>query len=159
MKEPFPFVDIPEDLRSLIGEPDPGTRMYRKYGQEHEMQEWFDTVVKLCEPGGTVSPGGAAGYARVTRAGLHKRLKEGRLTAFLFHVVKESFFVKGKMTFAEGRKPYACIPVSECKAWAADMVARREKEDISKEVNGDRDASGKVLESPPPRKWQRKKKA
>ena len=75
--------------------------MYCKYGMEDEMSAWFDAITEICKPEGSVSPGGAAGYARVSRAGIHKRLKEGRLTAFLFHVMKESKMFKDQITLPE----------------------------------------------------------
>ena len=150
MKTDFPFVNVPNSLRTLIGDPDPeGTRMYHRFGTEDEMSEWFDAVVEICEPEGSVSPGGAAGYARVSRAGVHKRLKEGRLTAFRFNIIKDSRFFKNKKVLVEGRTPYTYIPVSECIT---------SKEEYEREVMGDGDFTNKAIQSPPLRKWQRKLK-
>jgi len=28
----FPFVEIPQHLQEIVGEPDPGTRIFRAYG-------------------------------------------------------------------------------------------------------------------------------
>jgi len=157
MKTDFPFLKVPDSLRSLIGEPVPeGTRMYHRFGTEDEMSEWFDAVVKICKPEGSVSPGGAAGYARVSRAGVHKRLKEGRLTAFRFNIIKDSRFFKNKKVLLEGRTPYTYIPVSECKAWRTELERITNKEEYEREVMGDNDFSNKAIKSPPLRKWQRK---
>jgi hypothetical protein len=61
-------------------------------------------------------------YAPVSRAAVHKRLKEGKMTAFCFHVVeaKRSIFVYQKKL---KQLPYVYIPVSECKAWGEERVA------------------------------------
>ena len=88
MKTEFPFVKIPDHLRDAIGKPDEGTRMYRQYGKTDEMHKWFDAVDEICEPEGSISPGGVCGYVDVSRAGVHKRLKEGRLSGFLYHVIQ-----------------------------------------------------------------------
>lgn len=160
MKTEFPFVSVPDHLRPLIGEPDsPGTRMYHQFGTEDEMYKWFEAVVEICKPDGSVSPGGAAGYARVSRAGVHKRLKEGRLTAFRFNIIKDSRLFKNKMVLAEGRTPYTYIPVSECKAWRAELERITDKDLLEREVMGDKDWTNKAIKSPPLRKWQRKVKS
>lgn len=159
MKTDFPFINVPDILRPLIGDPEPeGTRMYHRFGTEDEMSEWFDAVIKICKPEGSVSPGGAAGYARVSRAGVHKRLKEGRLTAFRFNIIKDSRLFKNKKVLAEGRTPYTYIPVSECKAWRSELERINDQEAYKREVFGDNDDTNKVIQSPTLRKWQRKLK-
>ena len=159
MKTEFPFVKIPDHLRDAIGKPDEGTRMYRQYGKTDEMHTWFDAVDEICEPEGSISPGGVCGYVDVSRAGVHKRLKEGRLSGFLYHVIKDSKFFKNKKTFGdEGRMPYVFIPVSECKAWRVDLERNASEEERKRAMMGDYDWDGQVLKSPPLRKWQRKVK-
>lgn len=158
MKTDFPYIEIPEHLSTLIGDPDRGTRMYRQYGTEDEMSTWFDAVVEICKPEGSVSPGGAAGYARVSRAGIHKRMKQGRLTAFLFNVVEDSKLLKGVKKLADGRMPYVYIPVSECKAWRKQLERAPESAEKEKEIMGDYDWKGNFMKAPLMRKWQRKGK-
>jgi hypothetical protein len=156
MNREFPFVKVPDRLLPFVGEPDPGTRLYRRYGTQEDYRAWFSAVSKICKPEGLVSPGGAAGYARVSRAGVHKRLKEGRLTAFIFHEIKDLKFLKGRKTLVDGRSPSSgYVPVSECKAWAAELEGKT-VEELEKETMGDYDWKGKALMSPPRRKWQRK---
>ena len=158
MKKDFPFVKVPDRLRPFVGDPDPGTRQYRKYGPESDYRVWFNAASKICKPDGLLSPGGAAGYIRVSRAGVHKRLKEGRLTVFLFHQTRNSKLFKEKIVLEDGPLPSsAYIPVSECKAWAAELEGKT-VEEIEKEDMGDNDWEGKSLMSPPLRKWQRKVK-
>ncbi len=158
MKKEFPYVEIPDKLRRFIGDQDEGTRIFRRFGTENDYRVWYHAVARICKAGGLVSPGGAAGYARVSRAGLHKRLKEGRLTVFIFHEIKDSRLLKGRKSLVDGRLPSSgYVPISECKAWAADLEGKS-IEEIEKEAMGDYDWKGKSLMAPPRRKWQRQVK-
>lgn len=142
----FPFVEIPEHLKEIMGIPDPGTRLYRAYGSEDESRQWFDAVFEICA-GGAVSPGGAAGYAKVSRPGVHQKLKAGGLTGFVFHVEATSFF--GKKKLSEKAKFYCYIPVSECRAWADELQRKRDKIEVQKEVMGDGNWNDMYLDKPP----------
>lgn len=117
----FPFVDVPSEFAQLVGSADEGTRIFRVEGNHGKMREWFDA---LCEHiGPCVSPGGAAVYAGVSRAGVYKRMKAGGLTAFCFHITG-----KKKTLFGGEKKlkqlPLVYIPVAECKAWGAELEER-----------------------------------
>ena len=85
------------------------------------MAEWFDAICEQVGP--TVSPGGAANYAAVTRPGVYKRLRAGTMTAFCFHIIG-----KTKTLFGETKRlkelAIVYIPVSECKAWRNEMKQR-----------------------------------
>lgn len=121
MTTTFPFVEIPKEFSALIGSADPGTRIYRAEGTHAQMRRWFEM---LCESiGPCVSPGGAAVYAKVSRAGVYKRMKAGGLTAFCFHIIG-----KTKTIFGKEKKlkewPLVYIPVTECKAWGAELDER-----------------------------------
>jgi hypothetical protein len=121
MTTDFPFVTPSEPFVALMGAADPGTRIFRAEGNHYEMQRWFDA---LCEHiGPAVSPGGAAVYAGVSRAGVYKRMKAGGLTAFCFHIIG-----KTKTIFGREKKlkewPLCYIPVAECKAWGAELEER-----------------------------------
>lgn len=152
----FPFVEIPSRLQAVIGEADPGTRIYRAYGNEDDFERWFLAVWEICDSDKAVSPGGVSMFARVTRAGVHKRLKEGRLTIFLFHKVKDSKFIKGRKKQDEGGRPYGFIPVSECKAWADELRTIRDPKTLEKEANGDGERDDAFLDSP--KDWDKKLK-
>jgi hypothetical protein len=157
MKKDFPFVKVPERLIPIVGEPDPGTRMYKRVGRREDLQEWWDAIWQICGRDGAISPGGVAGYCRVSRAGVHKRMKEGRLTAFLFYIVKESKFIRKKV-LDEGGRPYIDIPSSECKAWAEDIIERRNKVGVGaveQDVYGDGDEEDEFMK--PTRKWKKDK--
>lgn len=105
----------------MIGLPDVGTRVYRREGLEHEVGEWFQALDAFTGP--LVSPGGVGMFAPVTRAAVHKRLKEGRLTAFCFHTLETRTGFFGRKQTVRGT-PYVYVPVSECKAWAEELKER-----------------------------------
>ena len=145
----FPFVEIPEHLKDKIGIPDPETRIYRVYGTEEDESAWADAVFEICYGDGCVSPGGAAAYARVSRPGVHKKLKSGGLTGFVYHVTKDSILFKGKKKLSANANFYCFIPVSECKAWAQELSKKRDKLELEKEVKGDGNYNDKYLNNPP----------
>ncbi|MGV8081756.1 MAG: hypothetical protein AB2L22_17040 [Syntrophales bacterium] len=147
--ESFPFVKIPEHLKDKIGIPDPGTRLYRAYGPEEGFSDWSDVVFEICYGEGCVSPGGAAGYARVSRPGVHKKLKSGGLTAFVYHVTRDSILFKGKKKLSANANFYCFIPVSECRAWAQELGKKRDKTELAKEIMGNGDFNDKYLDNPP----------
>lgn len=136
MKTEFPFVEITPEFQKVVGQCDPGTRVYRKEGTERECGIWFEAVSwfaptdKEGRQESFVSPGGVSMYAPVSRAAVHKRLKEGRLTGFCFHVVQKEKSLLGRVRKAK-RRPYIYIPVSECKAWAEELKARHGSRDLS----------------------------
>lgn len=148
LKKDFPFVEIPSHLTDRIGEPDKGTRLYRRYGTENDSRDWFDAVCEICEGLGSVSPGGVSMYAKVSRPAVHKRLKEGRLTGFLFHIIKDGKFLKHRKKMQDGGFPYCFIPVSECKAWAQELKVSRNK------VDYEQNTSDKFMK--PPRTYRKK---
>jgi hypothetical protein len=121
MTTDFPFVHTHEEFARLAGSADEGTRIFRAEGNHAAMRRWFDA---LCEHiGPCVSPGGAAVYAKVSRAAVYKRMKAGGLTAFCFHIIG-----KTKTIFGKEKKlkewPLVYIPVAECKAWGGELDER-----------------------------------
>jgi hypothetical protein len=131
IKIEFPFIEVPAEARRIVGEPTPGTRLYRREGTHEECGEWFEAVGKLFGGDVGLSPGGVTMYVPVSRAAVHKRLKEGRLTGFTFHVTSEETTFLGKQRKAKER-PYIFLSVSECKAWAEEMKRRLGYEDEPK---------------------------
>ena len=128
------FVEIPDELKALVGEADLGTRIFRREGSNDECGDWFHDIDVHFGP--LVSPGGVGMYVPVSRAGVHKRMKAGKLTGFFFHVTSE-----GKTIFGRKRKikeqPYIGIPVMECKAWAKELEARSDRVKALAEAEGD----------------------
>ena len=110
----FPFVEIPQEALEFIGKPDPGTRMFRQEGPYEEVSAWHEVISSICGP--MLSPGGVCMYAPVTRAAVHKWMKEGKITCFMFHVTERKVTLFGGSKTVRNR-PYGYIPTSEAKAW------------------------------------------
>jgi hypothetical protein len=62
-------------------------------------------------------------YCPVSRAAVYKRIQEGKLSIFLFHVTyrKTTLFGKNKIL---RDNPYGYIPASEARAWRQELEAR-----------------------------------
>jgi hypothetical protein len=123
------MVVIPPAFEHLIGVADEGTRIYRAEGNHSQMRQWFDG---LClHTGPCVSPGGAAIYAKVSRAAVYKRMKAGGLTAFCFKIT-----AKTRTLFGNEKKlkelPLIYIPYEECKAWSVDLDLRAARVDMDR---------------------------
>lgn len=115
------FATIPPELLPIVGVPDEGTRLFRREGSTEECSVWLESIMEKVGP--CVSPGGVSMYAPVSRAGVHKRLRAGKMTAFLFHMTRrETSFFGMERTLKQ--QPYVYIPVSECKAWAEELKRR-----------------------------------
>ncbi len=149
MNKDFPYLVIPASLKPLIGEPDPDTRIYRREGSDEESGPWFDALGEHLPGEGFVSPGGVMMYAPVSRAAVHKRLKEGKMTAFCFHVVEAKRSIFGYQDKLK-KRPYVYIPVSECKAWAEELKTRPDRKEAYLEAAGGEkpDHEGEFLEEP-----------
>ncbi len=118
----FPYVKVPKAALRVVGPPDPGTRLYRREGTANQVEQWFRVVTVLARDG-LVSPGGVSMFAPVSRSGVHKRIREGRLTAFAFHVTETKRGLFGGYK-TKREIPYVYIPASECRAWAAEVKER-----------------------------------
>jgi len=119
----FPFIEVPKDLRKIVGEPTPGTRAYRLEGTHAECGQWIEDLGLYYKGDVGISPAGVTMFVPVQRAAVHKRIKEGKLTAFFFYITHiESTFlgIKRKVKL----RPYIMLSMSECKAWAAEMKRR-----------------------------------
>ena len=119
----FPFIEVPKDLRKLVGEPTPGTRAYRREGTHAECGQWIEDLGLHYQGDVGISPAGVTMFVPVQRAAVHKRIKEGKLTAFFFYITRNEntfFGTKRKVKL----RPYIMLSLSECKAWAAEMKRR-----------------------------------
>ena len=119
----FPFIEVPEDLRRIVGEPTLGTRAYRREGTHAECGQWIEDLGLHYKGDVGISPAGVTMFVPVQRAAVHKRIKEGKLTAFFFYIthVESTFFgTKRKVKM----RPYILLSLSECKAWVAEMKRR-----------------------------------
>jgi hypothetical protein len=116
----FPFIEVPKELHELVGEPTPGTRAYRREGTHAQCAEWFEALGEYYKGDVGLSTSGVVLFVPVSRAGVHKRIKEGKLTAFFFYITEEETTLFGAKRKAKQR-PYIVVSVSECKAWAAEI--------------------------------------
>jgi len=119
----FPFIEVPKDLRKIVGDPTPGTRAYRREGTHAECGQWIEDLGLHFKGDVGISPAGVTMFVPVQRAAVHKRIKEGKLTAFFFYIthVESTFFgTKRKVKL----RPYIMLSLSECKAWVAEMKRR-----------------------------------
>jgi hypothetical protein len=121
MPTKFPFVEIPGELETIVGKRDPGTRIYRRDGSQEESSVWFDLLTEIIGP--SVSPGGVGMYCPVSRAAVYKRIKEGKLSIFLFHVTHRKTTLFGKNRILRDN-PYGYIPASEARAWREELEER-----------------------------------
>jgi hypothetical protein len=121
MQTEFPFVRIPVELEPIIGKRDSGTHIYRRDGSQEESAAWFEMLTEIIGP--SVSPGGVGMYCPVSRAAVYKRIKEGKLSIFLFHVTHRKTTLFGKNKILRDN-PYGYIPVSEAKAWRQELEQR-----------------------------------
>ena len=62
-------------------------------------------------------------YCPVSRAAVYKRIKEGKLSIFLFHVTHRKTTLFGKNKILRDN-PYGYVPVSEARAWRLELEAR-----------------------------------
>lgn len=115
------LIQVPEEMHRVVGEPVPGTRLYRKEGPESEISFWSDAIFDRFGP--MVSPGGVTMYAPVSRAAVHLRIKLGKMTAFAFYMTtpKRKWFGKPEVKRELG---IFYVPVSECRAWKAELEER-----------------------------------
>jgi hypothetical protein len=142
----FPFVRIPTELYPILGTRDPGTRIYRRDGSQEESAVWFDALTDVIGP--SVSPGGVGMYCPVSRAAVYKRIKEGRLSIFLFHVTHRKTTLFGKNKILRDN-PYGYIPASEARAWRIELEERALRQGLisEEELEGSKpDWQGEFLE-------------
>src|SRR5438132_2902034 len=62
-------------------------------------------------------------YCPVSRAAVYKRIKEGKLSMFLFHVTHRTTTLFGKNKILRDN-PYGYIPTSEARAWREELEQR-----------------------------------
>jgi hypothetical protein len=150
METDFPYLVIPDRLKPIVGVPDPGTRIYRIEGSDAEVGAWYDAICDCFPDDKFVSPGGVGMYAGVSRAAVHKRLKQGNLTAFMFNVTRTTQSLFGYQKKIKER-PYGYIPVSECKAWGEELKKRPDRKEAYLEAQGGEkpDHEGEFLDKDP----------
>jgi len=138
MSTEFPFLKVTPEMKGLVGKRQTGTRIYRREGTYQEAGEQAVALDKVFNDS-FVSPGGVIMFVPVSRAAFYKRMNEGRLTVFCFHVVKDEKTFFGKVRKAKST-PFVWIPVSELEAWAEEIKEKRGEAEARKEGYFDIDA-------------------
>ena len=64
----FPFIEVPKDLRKIVGEPTPGTRAYRREGTHAECGQWIEDLGLHYKGDVGISPAGVTMFVPVQRA-------------------------------------------------------------------------------------------
>src|ERR1035441_9969904 len=153
----LPFINVLPEALPIVGQPTPGTRFYRREGSDEECGEWFEGIGKIFGGDVGLSPGGVAMFVPVSRAAVHKRLREGRLTGFAFYVTSQGKSLWGKPRKIKAR-PYLVLSVSECKAWAKDLKRKagvaedakltpdQRREKLGQVAKADEPTTGKEIE-------------
>jgi hypothetical protein len=118
--EPFSYVSVPENMLRVVGEAIEETRMHRSEGPPEHISAWFDAVSEIAGP--CVSPGGGCMYVPVSRAAIHQRIKQGKLTCFMYDVQEKISILGFKIALRDA--PYSYVPVSELKEWRKDIEYR-----------------------------------
>jgi hypothetical protein len=114
------------------------------------VEPWYEAICEGFPDDSFVSPGGVGMFAGVSRPAVHKRLKEGKLTAFSFHVTRATQSIFGYQKKIK-QLPYMYIPVSECKAWGAELKSRPDRREAMLEAAGGPkpDWQGEFLDTDP----------
>ena len=120
----FPFVEVPKDLRKIVGEPTPGTRAYRREGTHAECGQWIEDLGLHYKGDVGISPAGVTMFVPVQRAAVHKRIKEGKLTAFFFYITRIDSDLLWQQAQSQTAHPYILLSMNECKAWVTEMKRR-----------------------------------
>ncbi len=120
----FPFIEVPKDLRKIVGEPTPGTRAYRREGTHAECGQWIEDLgLHYKGDVGILSARRRHSCSCPSNAPPSTNgIKEGKLTAFYITRIEDTFF------WQQNAKS-KCVPtflslMSECKAWVVEMKRR-----------------------------------
>ena len=124
----FRISKSPNDCKASLAHRSKAREFTQREGTYEESGRWFEDLAAAFPDDNFVSPGGVAMFAEVSRAAVHKRLNEGKLTAFAFYVTKVERTIFGHRKKLR-QNPYMYIPVSECKAWAKELEQRPERQE------------------------------
>ena len=106
----FPFIEVPKDLRKIVGEPTPGTRAYRREGTHAECGQWIEDLGLHYKGDVGISPAGVTMFVPVQRAAVHKRIKEGKLTAFFFYITRIEEHLLWQQTQSQNASLHSVVP-------------------------------------------------
>jgi len=114
---------ITPELRKIAGKQETGRRIFRREGSFKKAGMWHQQLHQ--QVGAIVSPGGVSMYVSVSRAGVYRAIKEGKITAFCFHATEDRKTLFGRK-YKLKQRAFVFVPVSECQAWAKELEDRAE---------------------------------
>jgi hypothetical protein len=120
MEIEFPYLKITRDLRSIVGPPDKDTRTFRTNGPD-SLQTWMEHLRAELQ-GNLIPLQWVPDFVGVSRAAVHKRVKQGKLTVFVYEI-SDYLSAFGK-TWTKRRGEVAYCVLSECQAWFDEIVLR-----------------------------------
>lgn len=122
MEQDFPYLKIKPRFRKLLGAVDEDTRIFRQAGFMTDFQAWMQHLHE--EVNGDLIPATwVPEYVGVSRAAVHKRIKAGRLTMFVFELHDPFPGPIAKLT-GRPKVEYAYCVRSECFAWYEEITFR-----------------------------------
>lgn len=101
---------------------DPGTRIYRERSPQVYLHAWLEELQAMFA-GELVPFEWVADYVEVSRAAVHKRVKAGGLTLFVFEMEETVRGVLGGLR-ERMRGEYRYVPKSECDHWRSILLDR-----------------------------------
>jgi hypothetical protein len=119
----FPYLKITEDLQFTVGKAEEDTRIFRKNGRDSYFREWIIELNKMLK-GNLIPSTWVPAYVGVSRAAVHKRIKSGRLTMFVFQYEESYISLTMKWKSRKTAEFSYCVR-SECQAWK-DEIEHRE---------------------------------
>ena len=67
-------------------------------------------------------------FCNVSRAAAHKKMHNGGITAFCFHVTKTERTLFGEKSYI-GKTPYILIPIYDLKQWEEELFERKAQQE------------------------------
>jgi hypothetical protein len=127
----FPYLKITKELLKTVGPADEETRIFRQSGNHMDFICWVNDLREVLK--GNVMPATwVPTYVGVSRAAVHKRIKSGRLTMFVFEHVELELNLRFKHVERKKGEFAYCVR-TECEAWF-DEIRRREAQRIRPEL-------------------------
>lgn len=122
MEQEFPYLKIKPNLLKVVGPPDEDTRIFRQSGIQMSFHSWMFNLQDEMK-GNLIPSNWVPEFVGVSRAAVHKRIKAGRLTMFVFDLMDHKLTVL--MKYKEVRIcDFSYCVRSECFAWYEEIMFR-----------------------------------
>lgn len=131
MDDDFPYVDyLPKLFRTSPLIKREGIRWYTQRGSRQEFFHWY-RIISEAYPGNLIPLQFVPEFVGVSRASVHKRAKNGRLTIFSFVVTEHKYTILGTRKDRDTKKRYDMTMLSECREWYSRLVDRANRSEIA----------------------------